>query len=193
MTQSEHKRHGNGPTSDLELARRVVEGHPDAQRVFAERMRCVPRMIACRNRRLGRPLRPEELEDLTQETLLRIWRKLGAFEGRATLETWVHRFCYLEFSNHLRKHGRQMPQASFEEEDAVAAPADPDESAQVAHYLRHLPERESQVLHLRFAESLEFPEIATELGVSVSTVKTHCYRGLTKLREMLAPAEEERR
>ena len=83
MTQSEHKRHGNGPISDLELARRVVEGHPDAQRVFAERMRCVPRMIACRNRRLGRPLRPEELEDLTQETLLRIWRKLGAFEGRA--------------------------------------------------------------------------------------------------------------
>ena len=34
---------------------------------------------------------PSEAEDLVQETYLRAWRSYDAFEGRASLRTWLHR------------------------------------------------------------------------------------------------------
>jgi RNA polymerase sigma-70 factor (ECF subfamily) len=33
----------------------------------------------------------EEAEDLVQETFLRAWRRIGAFEGRSTLRAWLYR------------------------------------------------------------------------------------------------------
>ena len=33
----------------------------------------------------------DEAEDLVQETLLRAWKNLGGFEGRASLRTWLYR------------------------------------------------------------------------------------------------------
>ena len=33
----------------------------------------------------------DEAEDLVQETFLRAWRKLGAFEGRSTIRAWLYR------------------------------------------------------------------------------------------------------
>ena len=65
-----------------------------------------------------------------------------------------------------------------------------EDRSRILQYLRRLPTREAEVVHLRFVEALGFSEIASVLEVSTSTAKTHCYRGLSKLREMLAQAEE---
>ena len=87
---------------DLELARKALSGDSQAVDGFWERMQCVPRILAVANGRMGRPLSPHDLADLSQDTLIVIWQKLETFAGRATLETWVHRFCYLELMNRVR-------------------------------------------------------------------------------------------
>src|SRR5262245_50605321 len=90
-------------SADLALARSAAKNEQPAVDQFFARMRCVPAILAAKNRRLGSPLTDEELNDLAQDTLALLWRKLGTFAGLARLETWAFRFCVLELMNALRK------------------------------------------------------------------------------------------
>jgi RNA polymerase sigma-70 factor (ECF subfamily) len=47
-----------------------------------------PELVGYCYRMLGSPF---EAEDATQETLLRAWRGIGGFQGRAALRSWLHR------------------------------------------------------------------------------------------------------
>lgn len=185
---------------DCSLARDVVAGRPGARQVFAERMRCAPRILFVLNQRMGRPLKPDELEDLAQEIMLIVWRKLPSFEGRSALESWVYRFCHLELLNEVRRRRREpcsIEELTFEaepkgtEQAASSTAEERDEVQRVSACMQHLPARESEVLSLRFLGQQDFGEIAAGLGISASSVKTHFYRGLAKLRDMLNPRTEE--
>ena len=60
----------------------------------------------------------------------------------------------------------------------------------MVHELRRLPVRQRAVLVLRFYEGWSEAEIATALGCSPGTVKTHAARGLARLRTQLALIED---
>jgi RNA polymerase sigma-70 factor (sigma-E family) len=55
--------------------------------------------------------------------------------------------------------------------------------------LRRLPERQREVLVLRYYGDLSEAEIARTLDISTGSVKTHAYRGLSALRRTLDPTE----
>jgi RNA polymerase sigma-70 factor (ECF subfamily) len=164
-------------------------------------MRCVPRFLAARNAALGRPLGDEELADLAQDVLVLLWTKLPSYAGKGSLETWSYRFCVLEIMNFLRRL-RRRPLALDPPSQTVAG-TDPevehDPAARLAReeteaLLRHLSEREAEVVRLRHFEGLEAREVAEHLGLSLSSVKTHYYRALEKLRPLLVVrAEKEHR
>ena len=174
---------------DHELAQDALGGNREARKEFARRILVVGRILTVRNRHWGSPLSEEEISDLAQETILKIWNKLASFEGRSTLETWAYKYCYLELMNAIRKQARSThKQVAFDSEEvqqsAVSAPLP---AAGLGSYLKHLSERESQVVRLRHEESLTLAEAAEQLKISVSSTKTHYYRALDKLREHLAP------
>jgi RNA polymerase sigma factor (sigma-70 family) len=56
----------------------------------------------------------------------------------------------------------------------------------VKHALTRLAPEEREAIALRFGADLTVPEIARILGVSLSTAEGRVYRGLRKLRDMLA-------
>jgi RNA polymerase sigma factor (sigma-70 family) len=62
--------------------------------------------------------------------------------------------------------------------------------AQVRQALMSLPRRQRSVLVLRYFADLPEAEVASALGCSIGTVKTHAHRGLRALREILG--EEQR-
>lgn len=185
------------PRSDRQLIEGVLSGESAARESFVERMRCVPRMVASQNGRLGHPLSGEEMEDLIQDVQLDVWKKLDAFEGRAALETWVFRFCQIGLLRALERRKRRggvVEYCGMETIESLAAARTPGAEGPGAHgkpdddlvpLLRHLSEREAQVTRLRHLEQLEFGEIARLLEVSLSTAKTHYYRAVDKLREVL--------
>jgi RNA polymerase sigma-70 factor (TIGR02960 family) len=49
----------------------------------------------------------QDAEDLVQETMLAAWRGLDAFEGRASLRTWLYRIATNRCLNALRDRGRR--------------------------------------------------------------------------------------
>ncbi len=85
------------------------------------------------------PLRPElvsycyrllgslaDADDLAQEALLRAWRGLGGFDGRASLKTWLYRIatnaCLTELE---RRPRRGLPDARGEPSDGGSPPSAP--------------------------------------------------------------------
>jgi RNA polymerase sigma factor (sigma-70 family) len=55
--------------------------------------------------------------------------------------------------------------------------------------LRDLPERQREVLVLRYYSDLTEAQIAQALEISPGAVKTHAHRGLTALRHAIDPTE----
>lgn len=132
-------------------------------------------------------------EDLVQTALgrsLRAWRRIE--DPRA----FVRKVMVNSYASWHRRHGGR--------EWAVAEPAnhggateDPacrvDDRDAVWRALQELPPRQRAVIVLRCYEDLTEAEIAAVMGVSAGTVKSQAARGLRRLGNVLAPAEEVRR
>ncbi|HEX9066546.1 MAG TPA: sigma-70 family RNA polymerase sigma factor [Streptosporangiaceae bacterium] len=79
-------------------------------------------------RMLGSPF---DAEDAVQETMIRAWREFGAFEGRSSLRTWLHRIATNVCIDMLRHRSRRTVPMDLQ-------PPTPAEGAQIP---APLPER----------------------------------------------------
>jgi RNA polymerase sigma-70 factor, ECF subfamily len=162
-----------------------------------------PELTAYCYRMLGSPF---EAEDAVQETLLRAWRGIDRFEGRAALRSWLYRIatnvCF-DMLNARERRARPMdlgparepvvsnlntlPEATWIEPipvSSVALEADPAEVA-VAHEtirlafvaaLQHLPPRQRAVLILCEVLRWKAAEVAELLETSVASVNSALQR-----------------
>jgi RNA polymerase sigma factor (sigma-70 family) len=178
--------------ADLELVARARRGDARALAELTERLSCVPAMLRDRHRRVGQPLRPEELSEVEQETLAALWDKLAIFEGRATIETWAYRFVVLELHKGLERRRRQrrfVPDGESEiivraQPEAAELAIDP---AALHAEIERVGSPSSEIIRMRHFEDLSFDEIAAHTGEPVNTVKARYYRGLERLRTLLGP------
>src|SRR6478672_7952970 len=156
---------------------------------------------------------PFEAEDAVQETLLRAWRGLDRFEGRAALRSWLYRIatnvCF-DMLNARERRARPMdlgparepvesnlnalPEVTWIEPvpaTALAVESDPAEVA-VAHEtirlafvaaLQHLPPRQRAVLILCEVLRWKASEVAELLETSVASVNSALQRARATLDE----------
>ncbi len=177
--------------ADLELVQRVLRAERSAVDELVERLRCVPRILAAKNAQLGGPLDEHALSDLTQETLGVVWEKLGKFEGRGALESWVYRFCFLQLMHSLRR-ARRIPKPDGDlREKLESSPAEERgvdilELERVYALMDELRGEEAEAVRAKNLAGESFEQIAERLGAPVNTIKTRYYRGILKLRERLA-------
>jgi RNA polymerase sigma-70 factor (ECF subfamily) len=127
-------------------------------------------------------------EDLTSVTFEKAWRgrnryrrDLGAFG------TWLMAIARNVAVDHYR---RRRPEAPLEEAGAVAAPgASPEELAErrsdmerLGGMIATLPERERELIALKYGSELNNREIARLTGLSESNVGTRLHRAVQTLR-----------
>lgn len=178
------------PHNDLALVRRVQDGEAGALDALIVRLQCVPRMLGAKNRQLGGPLLRHEIDDLAQDVIAAVWKKLGEFSGSSTLETWVYRFCFLELMWRLRKE-RRVPVLLEDLSDgpppepAAEPPPAALEFEEVYRALDKLPVRESEAVRLKHFGDLTFVEMSDRLGISQNTIKTRYYSGMLRLRTLI--------
>lgn len=179
--------------ADRALVSRVLGGDPEAIRAFSERLSCVPRFLGFLNRRLGRPLRDDSIDEVAQEVFVRIIDKLPEFEGAAKLESWLFRFCALTFQNASRATARQASRERGAEDGMdVAVAQDPETLARedllwVHSALDRLGDPDRGIVADRHFHARDFDDIANRIGMSVSAVKTRYYKALARMKEFLRP------
>jgi RNA polymerase sigma factor (sigma-70 family) len=178
---------------DLELARAALAGSPQARREFVDLMACVPKFLAVMNARLGRPFSDDALEDVVQETLVEIWRRLDSYAGHASLKTWAFRFCQQVLSSRLRSVRRRPPSVG------LVSLRDPGgarltSSLDYEHVYQALEKVDglgARIVRHKHFDHLTLEEIARRLNMPPSSVKTHYQRTLSRLREILDPLRKE--
>lgn len=143
----------------------------------------------------------EDAEDVQQETLLKVHRKLGQFEGRSRLTTWISRIAINEALMCLRKRRSAfytpLEETLQPEESAVSeefqSPIEGPEAAYSRKELRELLKQAMEKLRpayrvvflLRAVEQLSTGETAKILQISASAVKARMRRARSELRQWL--------
>ncbi len=133
-----------------------------------------------------------DAEDITQETFIRVFRRLKTFNGTSSLGAWIKRIAVNTSLNHLRGQ-RQV--TALEDAPEPSSPADtrelfPSEGLTVERIhraIQQLPDGSRTVLSLHLLEGYQHKEIAGILGITESTSKSQYHRAKKLLQGILEP------
>ena len=188
--------------SEMVLVERLREGDASALEALMER-------YASRVFRVARGIArtDADAEEVVQDVFLALARKIGSFEGRAQLSTWIYRVA--TNAALLKRRGKRVQvEVSLEEHlpsfkedghrdgprDYVLADwsrtpevelLDGEARTVLVRAIDQLPDTYRAVLILRDVEELSNDETARILGESVGSIKSRLHRARMALREQL--------
>jgi RNA polymerase sigma-70 factor (sigma-E family) len=128
-------------------------------------------------------------EDLTQNTLIKMYRSWPRLSRRDQLDAYVRRVLLRTWLDERRRPWRRSEDSYDTVPDTPDEAAGPDAVAQhldvgnaVHRALLALPPRQRATIVLRYVEDLSVTDTARALGCSEGTVKSQCARALETLR-----------
>ncbi|HVC93637.1 MAG TPA: RNA polymerase sigma factor [Pirellulales bacterium] len=134
-----------------------------------------------------------EAEDITQETLLRAWRKRDQLRDSAATRVWLFRIATNVWRDRVRRGRHAAGQTRPLDDEIpsdVASPAQTasarDEVRRAVEAMDSLPPRQREVLYLHACEELTHIQIAESLDTNVESVKANLSLARKKMREQLA-------
>jgi len=131
----------------------------------------------------------EEAQDVLQDTMLKLFDRIGEFRGESPFWGWLRQIAVNEALMRLRKRARQgeaddTDEEALEAHDLLLPPAAAD-AALLGQALQRLPDATRSVLWLYHAEGYTHDEIAGLMGKTASFSKSQLARGTRRLRELL--------
>ena len=135
----------------------------------------------------------ETARDAVQDTLLRYFKNPPAGDLEA-LAPWLFTVCRRVIIDHQRKHKRIVPMNSataltFDEsiDDAAASPSaaleEKDDTLRLRGLVKSLPDRQRELVRLKFEAGLSYRDIAAATGLTVTNVGTILHHAVQSLRE----------
>ncbi len=133
----------------------------------------------------------EEAEDVVHDVFLRVWELRDRINLHRDLRGYLYTLARNQAVDRLRRRRVRSryippelvePTAPIEGEMQVAAS---DLAATIRRAVAALPQRQREVLALRWYEQASYDEIAARLGISPKTVDIHLGRAMKRLRETL--------
>lgn len=145
---------------------------------------------------------PAEAEDMAQEAFLRLYRSLPRLRRGTRLRAWLHKVAVNVCLDALRKRkdatlpldelreGHLEPPTPHGETHPEDAYLRGEQQLDVQKALLRLPGEYRAALFLRYYGELSYKEIASTLGVPVSTVETRIFRAKKMLAQIVSPSTE---
>ena len=127
-------------------------------------------------------------EDQVAEAFARAWLSWRKVRRHPAPRAWVVRTALNAGVSWWRRRARELPLAGHDAADA-ARELDGGLDAAVLTALRHLPDRQREVIALRVFLDLDTDTIAGQLGIAPATVRVHLSRAVTTLRCELSPSQ----
>lgn len=132
-----------------------------------------------------------DVDDVLQETFVRVHRGLGGLEDGERFGAWVYRVAANAVFDHLRARSRHPLVRSEPGDEATAAQSLlPDENLEaelsecIALFVARLPSPYREAITLTELEGLTQKDAAEMLGISVSGMKSRVQRGREQIRRM---------
>jgi RNA polymerase sigma-70 factor (ECF subfamily) len=140
---------------------------------------------------------PGEAEDVMQNVFLEIFRAVGQFDpAKGSSKSWILQYAYHRAINRKQQLNAQHFYAQEKLSDVVQAVSDRapalgyfnvhELKVLMAEALASLNAPQREVIQLARYDGLSMKEIAARTGESVSNVRHHYYRGLRRLRSLIA-------
>jgi RNA polymerase sigma-70 factor (sigma-E family) len=125
-------------------------------------------------------------EELVQDAFVAVLRRSGGWADPDRAPAYLRSAVLNGARSHLRKQLVRRRWLRSVDPPGASPPADGQtlvdaETQAMLEALRRLPDRQREVLMLRFYLDLSEAEIAATLGISTGSVKTHAHRGLATL------------
>ncbi|MDE6570497.1 MAG: sigma-70 family RNA polymerase sigma factor [Alistipes sp.] len=162
---------------DRRLVELVLAGDDGAfEHLFNRYRDAIRRLLA---QRLGNR---SHVDDLLQETFIKVYINLHRYRAEYTFGQWVYTIARNTFIDFVR---RQQDDLSIDERFTAPASLAPtpeervislQQRSQIEGYLERLSPRYRQLIVLRFFDELSYEEIAEKLAVPLGTVKTQIHR-----------------
>ena len=134
---------------------------------------------------------PGDAEDACQEAMLVVARRIGSFEHRSRVSTWLYRIAVnaaIDTYRRLRSRaavldpGDLFAEAASRGRTSVLA----GNRIDLVEAFDHVDPHFTEPVALRDLVGLDYDEIADALGVPVGTVKSRIHEGRARLRTRLA-------
>jgi RNA polymerase sigma-70 factor (ECF subfamily) len=168
---------------EADLAARAVGGDKEA---FGALARGAAPAVHGLLRRMG--AQSALADDMVQDALVAAYRSIATFRGEASFTGWVMKIAARLYVKRRRKDARLVLMAEPKESAPVVV-LDGGFGVDLDRALAALSPAERLCVSLCHGAGFTQAEIAEALQVPLGTVKSHCTRGLQKLRRRLAPDE----
>ena len=182
------KLHIHKSTTETELISSCKKQDAKAQRMLYERY--APSMLGlCRRYVRGE----QESEDVMISGFMKVFSKIGLFEGKGSFEGWMKRIMINESLGYIRKN-----KAMYLETDIEAADREPDldklstslEAKDLLKMISDLPSGYRTIFNLYAIEGYSHKEIGELLGINENTSKSQLSRARAHLQKKLVEVEQ---
>jgi RNA polymerase sigma-70 factor (ECF subfamily) len=126
-----------------------------------------------------------DADDVLQDALIAVARKLGQLAEPELLRPWAFRIASRAGFRHLKRRRRWSGDDVGLDELAAPEPPPPNELVSALSTMEGISPASRAVLALHFGEELSLSEVATILDVPLGTVKSRLAYGLRALRKQL--------
>ncbi|HUF46430.1 MAG TPA: sigma-70 family RNA polymerase sigma factor [Vicinamibacterales bacterium] len=141
--------------------------------------------------------KPEDAEDVVQDTFVRAFQRLDRFEARSNFATWLYRIgfnCAIDYMRSRQRRETPEPPATLEILAPTASGPSMDDlvyageiDRRVRAALQDLSEQERAAFLLRHYHGCSIEEICEALDLKTNAAKHSIFRAVRKMRTALGP------
>jgi len=138
----------------------------------------------------------EDSEDLSQQTFIKVWKKINSFRGDSAFFTWVYRIAINLAKNHVVSSNYKKDKVNISA-DAIemdfASHANPETDLMhsqslnnVRSFINGLPESLRTAFTLRESDGLSYEEISLITDTPIGTVRSRIFRARESVLEFIS-------
>lgn len=134
-----------------------------------------------------------DADEVTQEVIIVLYKKLHTFNFESNLYTWIYRITSTRTLNFIRmKKVKEFFSISDEKYDEIRSESNiqddfehKDEIKRIEQVLQKIPTKQREVFVMKNFEELDYKEISEITGKSVGGLKANYFHALKKITELL--------
>ena len=174
--------------TDQHFINQVLSGNTNAFSVLVERYKDLVFTLALRMLK-----HREEAEEVSQDTFIKVFKKLNSFKGDSKFSTWIYKVAYYTCLDRLKTIKKEYAKVAIDEftehhvktlDNAFEAMVEEEKSQKIKQCIQLLPAEDSALLTLFYFEEQSLDEIASILGITANNVKVKLFRSRKKLASM---------